>query len=153
MFRLRMIGRIVRQAGLGHITAVFAVLFFACAGLVCLFERPGADYSDALWLCFQTVTTIGFGDVAVESAGARVALAVLSIVSVFYLAVITGVVVAYCNQLVKAQAEESVARIVDKLERLDRLDRDELAELSRQLRGIRIGRGDGPREGEGGRRD
>ena len=92
MFRLRMIGKIIRQAGLGHITLVFFGIFFLCALAVELGQPSIGSYGDALWLCFQTVTTIGFGDVPAQGALCRAALVFLSIVSIFYLAVITGVV-------------------------------------------------------------
>ena len=135
MFRLRMIGKIVRQAGLGHITVVFLILFFACAGLLMVSEaNDGISFGDALWICFQTVTTIGFGDVPTNTLAARVVLVILSVVSVFYLAVITGVVVAYCNQLVQMHTKESIAHFADQLEHLEELDREQLAEISRRVR-------------------
>lgn len=134
MFRLRMIGKIVKQAGLGHITMVFLILFLACAFLIATFGADGTRLGDAFWICFQTVTTIGFGDVATEGPLVRGVLVLLSVVSVFYLAVITGVVVAYCNQLVQANAEESVVRMAYRLEHLDELDKEQLSELSRRVR-------------------
>ena len=142
MFKLRMIGKIVRQAGLGYVTAVFFAIFFACCAILVAVDQNGMSFGDALWISFQTVTTIGFGDVPTSSAGVRIVLTALSVVSVFYLAVITGVVVAYCNQIVRVHAEGSLLRVVDKLEHLEDMDRDELAEVSRQARelGRRLGR-------------
>ena len=58
----------------------------------------------------------------------------LSVVSVFYLAVITGVVVAYCNQLIQDQADRSIAKVQDQLEHLDQLSPEELRELSARIR-------------------
>ena len=133
MFRLRMIGKIVRQAGLGHITLVFLLIFAACA-IILHFASPVGSLGDALWLCFQTVTTIGFGDLPTEGLVCRVVLGFLSLISIFYLAVVTGVVVAYCNQLVAAQAEDSIARIADDLEHLDELSPEQLRELSARVR-------------------
>lgn len=137
MFRLHMVGRIVRQAGLGHITAVFLFVFFSCAGAVCFAEGGRISFGDSLWICFQTISTIGFGDVATDVPGTRLTLVLLSIVSIFYLAVITGVVVAYCNQLVQSNARNSVVRMADKLEHLETLSRAELRELSRQARALK----------------
>lgn len=134
MFKLRMIGKIVRQAGLGYITAVFFVLFLLACVLLCVVEPGGMGFGDALWISFQTVTTIGFGDVPTSAFGVRVVLACLSVISIFYIAVITGVVVAYCNQIVRSHANDSLMRVVDKLEHLEELSPEELAELSRQVR-------------------
>ena len=96
---------------------------------------------NALWLCFQTVTTIGFGDVPAATPLVRCTLVALSIVSVFYLAVVTGVVVAACNELVKAQANRSIVAFMDRLEHLEELDCEELKELSGQVREFRRNRG------------
>ena len=97
-------------------------------------------YGDALWLCFQTVTTIGFGDLPTTGALCRVSLVFLSVVSIFYLAVITGVVVAYCNQLIERQGHESMARITDELEHLDELSPQQLRELSARIKRHQAGK-------------
>ena len=133
MFKLRMIGRILRQAKLGHITIVFLVIYALCALVVSLAYPGIGDYGDALWLCFQTVTTIGFGDMPTDNLVVRIAIVALSIVSIFYLAIITGVVVAYCIEMTKAQADESVAKFVDDLEHLDEKTPEELHEISERI--------------------
>lgn len=134
MFRLRMIGKIIKQAGLGHITVVFFAIFFLCALGVQLANPELDSYGDSLWLCFQTVTTIGFGDLSTNSGLCRVLLAFLSVISIFYLAVITGVVVAYCNQLIEGHSRKSIAKIADDLEHLDKLTPQQLRELSAHIK-------------------
>ena len=134
MFRLRMVGKIIRGAGLGHITVVFFALFFLCAFVIRLASPEIGTLGDALWLCFQSVTTIGFGDLPTHGAVCRAMIVFLSFISVFYLAVITGVVVAYCNQLVQAQSKDSVVKMAHDLEHLDELSKEELRELSRRAK-------------------
>ena len=134
MFRLRMIGKIIRQAGLGHITVVFFVLFFLCALGIKLTSPEVGTLGDSLWLCFQSMTTIGFGDLPTYRPACRAILVFLSLVSVFYLAVVTGVVVAYCNQLFQDQADRSIAKVQAQLEHLDQLSPEELRELSARIR-------------------
>lgn len=140
MFRLRMVGKIIRQAGLGHITVVFLVIFFLCAVIVKLTDPAVQGWGDALWLCFQTVATIGFGDVAALSHITRVVLVVLSIISLFYLAVITGVVVSYCNQLVQANTKGGIAHMAQQLDHLEDLSHEELASLSKEIRAFKQAR-------------
>lgn len=134
MFRLRMVGKIIRGAGLGHITVVFFALFFLSAFVIRLASPEIGTFGDALWLCFQSVTTIGFGDLPTHGAVCRATIVFLSLISVFYLAVITGVVVAYCNQLVQSQSKDSVVRMAHDLEHLDELSKEELRELSRRAK-------------------
>ena len=134
MFRLRMIGKIIRQAGLGHITVVFFVLFFLCALGIKLTSPEVGTLGDSLWLCFQSMTTIGFGDLPTYRPACRAILVFLSLVSVFYLAVVTGVVVAYCNQLIQTQSKNIVVKLAYDLEHLDELSKDELREISHRAK-------------------
>lgn len=137
MFRLRMVGKIIRQAGLGHITLVFFVAFFLCALVIKIGCPEVYTLGDALWLCFQSVTTIGFGDLPTNTPLCRGVLVFLSVMSVFYLAVITGVVVAYCNQLIQTQSKDTVVKMAHDLEHLDELSPEELRELSRKAREVK----------------
>lgn len=129
-----MVGKIVRMTGLGHITLVFCAIFLASSLVIALAEPAAGGWGNALWLCFQTITTIGFGDVPADTLVVRCTLVILSVVSVFYLAVVTGVVVAYCNELIKAHTNESLLELADRLEHLEELDQAELEQISRQVR-------------------
>lgn len=137
MFKLRMIWRIIKEAGLVHISVVFAFVFAACTFGVLAFDRGVTSLADAAWYCFQAVTTIGFGDVLVQSPAARLATVALSVISVFYLAVITGAVVSYCSEIMALRRNQSVMHFMDQLEHLEDLSPEELADLSRKVRAFR----------------
>ena len=62
---------------------------------------------------------------------------VLSVISIFYIAMLTGVAVNYCNTLIKMRQKDTMARFMDDLEHLEEFDRDELADLSRRVREYR----------------
>ena len=86
---------------------------------------PGVDgFGDALWCCFQAVTTIGYGDIT-------------GVVGILFVAVLTAAVVSYCNELMLARRNESLALYLDKLEHLDQLTQGEPAEPSRKVRRLR----------------
>ena len=53
------------------------------------------------------------------------------------MAVLTAAVVSYCNELMLARRNESLALYLDKLEHLDQLTQEELAELSHRVRRLR----------------
>ena len=76
--------------------------------------------STAVWL--SEPTTLTFGDGLWFS---------------FYIAMLTGVAVNYCNTLIKLRQKDTMARFMDDLEHLEELDRDELADLSRRVREYR----------------
>lgn len=132
--KLRAIGPVIRAAGLVPWTIVFAVLFVICAVIVTLFEPTIGSFGDAVWFLFQVVTTIGLGDFTAVSTVGRASAIVLSIYSIFFLALITGAVVSYCAEQMHARRNESVAHFIDQLEHLPELDHDELVALSEKVK-------------------
>lgn len=134
VFRYRLIVSIIRSSGLGYATAVFAAMFVACSLFVAVVEPGVGGVFDAVWFCFQAVTTIGFGDVVIVTPAARIATMILSVFAVFFIAVLTGAVVSYCSECTKVRHDESMVLFMDKLERLPELSKDELAELSEKIR-------------------
>lgn len=134
MFRLRMIGRILKASGLGATTLIFLVLFFVCAFIINVLEPGMANIGDALWFCFQVVTTIGLGDYTAVTFAGRIVTVVLSVISVFFLAVLTGAVVSYCQESMRANRDASVAHFLDQLEHLPELNKEELTNLSDKIK-------------------
>ena len=91
-------------------------------------------FDNAMWLCFQVVTTIGLGDYTAMSVVGRFVIVVLSLYSVFFLALITGTVVSYCTERMNARRGESVAEFITQLEHLPELSHEELVDLSDKVK-------------------
>ena len=138
MYRFRSIVKIIKLAGLGQATLAYVIIFFICALLVMLSDASIINYSDALWVCFQTVSTIGFGDVNLQGFVCRAVVVILSIISIFYIAIITGTVVAFCNMMIKEKNQQNVYVVGNQLENLDKLSHEELVELSRKIRKLKL---------------
>lgn len=134
--RLRAVWPVIRAAGLVPLTISFIILFLVTSSLVAVFEPDIGGFRNAVWLMFQVVTTIGLGDFTCYSLVGRVAAIVLSIYSVFFVALITGTVVSYCQENMRARRDESVAQFIDQLEHLPELSPEELAELSQRVRAL-----------------
>ena len=130
----RMLGNILRHTGFARVTAIFGVLFLFCSLMVWLADPGCLTFGDGMWFSFEAVSTIGFGDIEAAGPIARAATVVLSIFSVFYIALITGVVVNYCSNLIKARQKDTLANFVDSLEHLEEKTPEELAELSARVR-------------------
>ena len=58
----------------------------------------------------------------------------LTIYSLFVVAIATGVVVNFYTQMVEMQRKETLAMFMDQLERLPELSREELENISRKVR-------------------
>ena len=132
--KMRAIGLVIWASGLAPWTVAFAALFVLCAILVTLFEPTVNGFGNACWFLFQVVTTIGLGDYTATSIVGRVAAVMLSIYSVFYIALITGAVVSFCSERMHARRNQSVAHFLDQLEHLPDLSHDELVDLSERVK-------------------
>jgi len=119
-------------------TGTFALLFVVAAVIVAAVEPAFAGVGDAAWFLFTVVTTIGLGDFTCVTLAGRIMTVVLSMYSVFYLALITGAIVSFCSESLKLQRDESVAAFLDQLEHLPELSPNELADLSDRIRQRRL---------------
>ena len=110
------------------------VVFILAAGLVIWLAEPDIHtYRDALWYCYAVISTVGFGDVLVTTPVAKIISVVITVYSVFVIAIVTGVVVNFYNQVIQLRQEETLAAFLDKLERLPELDPDELRDISEKV--------------------
>ena len=132
--KIRTIGMVIRASGLLPGTIAFAVLFLLASLIVGICDPSVGGFPNAVWLMFQVVTTIGLGDFTCTTFVSRAAAIVLSLYSVFFVALITSVVVSYCSELIKLRRDESIARFIDELERLPELSHEELVELSEKVK-------------------
>ena len=132
--RFRAIWPVIRAAGLVPWTIAFAILFVAASAVVSASEPAIGGFGNAAWLMFQVVTTIGLGDFTCVSPLGRAAAIVLSVYSVFFLALITGAVVSYCSERMNARRDASVAHFIDQLEHLPELSHEEIVDLSEKVR-------------------
>ena len=132
--RFRTVWPIIRAAGLVPWTIAFLVLFLITSAIVAIVEPGMEKFGDAAWLMFQVVTTIGLGDYTCTTAIGRIAAVVLSAHAVFLIALITGAVVSYCQERMRARRNESVAHFIDQLEHLHELSHEELVELSEKVK-------------------
>ena len=133
----RAIGLIIKASGLLPSTIALIALFLVCSVLVALFEPNVNGFANSLWFMFQVVTTIGLGDFTATSFVGRAAAVVLSVYSVFFLALITGVVVSFCSERMRARRGESIAHFLDQLEHLPELSTEELTELSEKVKSLK----------------
>lgn len=95
MNKLRTLADVLRQAGFARITGLFLIFYLLCSTAVWLSEPTTLTFGDGLWFSFETVSTIGFGDIPAETPVARAITVVLSVISIFYIAMLTGVAVNY----------------------------------------------------------
>ena len=137
MRRLRILNRILKQTGADRLLYGFVVFYILCAAVIWLCEPGIQTMGDALWYCYAVITTVGFGDILVTTPLPRFISVILSIYAILVIAIVTGVVVNFFNQIVELRQSETMMSMLDKLEHLPEMSGSELEEISQQVREMR----------------
>lgn len=136
MKKLRLLKGVLKRTNANQIIISYLLFFFADALILWLIEPSIETYGDSLWYCFTVFSTIGFGDIIATTFIGRILTVLLSVLTIFVVAIVTGVVVAFNNDVVSMQYKASKAAALDKLENLDKLSKEELQSLSSQIKNI-----------------
>ena len=134
MKRIKVLGSVLKRTRADKIIIGFIVFIFAIAAVIQLVEPDINRYGDALWYCYAVISTAGFGDVVAVTFIGKMCSVLLTIYSLFVVAIATGVVVNFYTQMVEMQRKETLAMFMDQLERLSR---EELENISRKVRQFR----------------
>lgn len=137
MKRLKVLWVILKRTKANQIICGFILFIFAIAAIIWCFEPHIDHYGDALWYCYAVISTAGFGDVIVVTFIGKICSVLLTIYTLFVVAIVTGVVVNFYNQLVEMQQKETLILFMDKLERLPELSKEELENISKKIRSLR----------------
>ena len=132
--RIRVLRQVMKRTGADKIWTGFLIQLLVSAGIIWLLEPEIPTYGNALWYCYAVVTTIGFGDVVARHLLSRVLSVLLSVSAALVIALITGVVVNYYNQITQLKQKETISAFLDRLEHLPELSREELLEISQRVK-------------------
>lgn len=128
---------ILKRTRADHILLGFVLFLLADAAVIRLVEPDIHRYGDALWYCYAVISTAGFGDIVTVTLIGKICSVLLTIYTIFVVAIVTGVVVNFYTQLVEMQQKETLAMFMDKLERLPELSKEELEHISQKVRKFR----------------
>ncbi len=136
MRRLRLLKGVLKRTKASQLIAAFVIFLLVDALLIMLAEPGIKTYRDALWYCYSVFSTAGFGDIVAVTLIGRVLSVLLTIAAILVVALVTGVIVAFYNDVVSMKYKASKAEVLNDLEHLDRLSKDELREISAKIRKI-----------------
>ncbi len=114
--------------------SIYAVFFIIVAVLLRVIEPGISTVGEGLWYCFETATTIGFGDLAAVSTLGRILTIILSLYSIGVVAIFTAVITSFFMDVAKARMNDSVKEFLDDLEHLPDLSEEELRNLSDRIK-------------------
>lgn len=132
MKKLRILKAILIRTRAADMLLGYLIFVLAAAFLILVMEPDIHTYGDALWYCYAVISTAGFGDIVVTTAIGKIISAIITIYSVFVIAIVTGVVVNFYNQVLRLQQEETLASFLDRMERLPEMTEEELREMSKK---------------------
>jgi len=137
MKTLRVLKRVLHQTKADRILISYLIFVLLDALFIFLIDPAITTYRSSIWYCCSTISTAGFGDVVVTTFAGKVATIVLMAYSLVALAIITGVIVNYYNQLISTRQKDTIEAFMHKLEHLPELSKEELAELSEQVKNFK----------------
>ena len=138
MKKLRILRTVLIRTGANKLIMGF-VAFFLLDALVIMLVEPGIhNYLDAMWYSYAVFSTAGFGDITPVTFIGRAMSVVLTIYTILICGIVTGVIVAYYNDVVSMRYKASKAEVLDQLEHLEDLPKEELRELSEKIRKIGV---------------
>ena len=130
MKKLRILKSILKRTHTTGILASYLVFVFLDALVIFLADPGITSYGDALWYCYAVISTAGFGDLVATTIIAKLCSVLLTIYSVIVIALVTGVIVNYYNQLIQVKQKETLTSFMDRIQRLPELSPEELEEMS-----------------------
>ncbi|MBF0578464.1 two pore domain potassium channel family protein [Erysipelotrichaceae bacterium RD49] len=124
---------ILRQTKTVHFLVSFIFVFTILSLLIMVVDPNINTVSDAVWLGFMVVTTIGFGDLTVSSLLGKLLTVLLGLYGILAIGFITGVGASWLFEKVKENGTGSVTSMVYQLEHLDELSDEQIQSLSHQV--------------------
>ena len=134
MKKLKLLWMILKRTKATQILSGYIVFLFVSAAIIQLVEPDINHYGDALWYCYAVLSTAGFGDIVAITFIGKLVSVLVTIYTIFVVAIVTGVVVNYYGQIVEMQRRETAMMFLDKLERLPELSKEELEDISKRVK-------------------
>lgn len=103
---MRTLKKILKKTGADKMLMSFVGFIFFDALIIYICDPAVKSYGDAVWYCYDVISTTGFGDVVVSTPIGRACSVILTIYSILVIAIVTGVVVSFYTELIKEKRIE-----------------------------------------------
>ena len=105
--RLDVLKKIIRKTYAAEILTGMLLLIAAFSFLLVMMDDGIKNFGDALWFCFATVTTIGYGDITSVSVIGRILSVILGVYGIIVVALITSIIVNFYNEMKTEKENQS----------------------------------------------
>ncbi|MGI6756097.1 MAG: potassium channel family protein [Atopobiaceae bacterium] len=125
---------VMRRMRVNTILVGYAVFLAMCSVLLRVLEpQTFSSIGGSLWFLFETITTIGYGDVVPTTAACRVIAVLAGLSALVIVGLVTGVVVDFYTELNRVRQNESLAAFDDRMQRVSELSKEDLVQLVKEL--------------------
>ena len=134
MKKLKLAWTIYKKMNADKIILTFLLFIFIGSFILDIIEPQINSIFDGIWYLFVSFTTIGFGDIVVTTIFGKIITMIIALYGTFIVALITGILINYYQELNKIKENESIELFLNKLENLEKLSNDELTEISDKIK-------------------
>lgn len=117
--------------GFGYLVVTSLSILILAASLYAYAEN--VSWGEALWWAITTTTTVGYGDVAPQTAVGKWAATILMLVGIGFIGALTSTITAYFSQRRTTSKNDQLAHQLDRIEQQNRELRQAITDLQRQL--------------------
>ena len=126
--------RILKKMDVDKIIIGYLILTLFSSFVLVRVEPQINNIFDGMWYCFVTMITIGFGDIVAVTLMGRLITVLVALYGIVVVAIITGVLINYYQELNKLKVNKSIEKFLYKLEKLPELSKEELTEISEKVK-------------------
>ncbi len=137
MKKLRILKNILRDTHSDKILFGYLSFILIDALIIWIAEPSIERYADALWYCYEVISTTGFGEIVAVTLIGRISSVLLTAYSLIIIAIVTGVVTNFYIQITQLRQKDTVISFLDRLEKLPQLSEEELKSLSEEAKAFR----------------
>lgn len=134
MKKIKLMIKVLKTTNVDKLIYGFLIYILFMAFILLKIEPNISTYFDGIWYCFVTFSTVGFGDIVVTTVIGKVLSIILMIYGMIIVAIMTGTLVNFYQEIQKIKNKEIITELMDKLENLPDLSKEELYQISENVK-------------------
>ena len=138
-FKIKIKG-VIRENGFNYVLILTTLVIVMSSVVISLVEEM--SFGDALWWCFVTFTTVGYGDILLTTSMGRIVAAILMVVGIGFIGVTTSTIALYIITGGREKREnnikdELIETIKYKLDTFDDLSEKDIEDIYKTLKSLK----------------
>lgn len=138
-FKIKIKG-VIRENRFNYVLILTTLVIVMSSVVISLVEEM--SFGDALWWCFVTFTTVGYGDILLTTSMGRIVAAILMVVGIGFIGVTTSAIAIYIisggsGKKKKNIKDELIETIKYKLDTFDDLSEKDIEDIYKTLKSLK----------------